>query len=115
MLFIPKLLSHINSRRIIIPRVNGITITLGILILHILHCLVLYFFIIHYYKVHYRTYQTSLSQKLSKQNLIEQENMPLGNVVGQNMRDIWLNLEVRYNKHFMIEYCSKDVPDHESK
>ena len=41
--------------------------------------------------------------------------MPLGNVVGQNMRDIWLNLEVRYNKHFMVEYCSKDVPDHESK
>ena len=30
------------------------------------------------------------------------------------MRDIWLNLEVGYNKHFLVEYCSRDVPDHES-
>ena len=39
----------------------------------------------------------------------------LGNlIVGQNMRDNWLNLEVGYNKHFLVEYCSRDVPDHES-
>ena len=36
-------------------------------------------------------------------------------LVGQNMRDIWLNLEVGYNKHFLVEYCSRDVSDHESK
>ena len=36
-------------------------------------------------------------------------------IVGQNMRDIWLSLEVGYNKHFMVEYCSRDVSDHESK
>ena len=39
----------------------------------------------------------------------------LSQIVGQNMRDIWLNLEVGYNKHFLVEYCSRDVPDHESK
>ena len=36
-------------------------------------------------------------------------------LVGQNMGDIWLNLEVGYNKHFLVEYCSRDVPDYESK
>ena len=36
-------------------------------------------------------------------------------LVGQNMRDIFLNLELGYKKHFMVEYCSRDVPDHESK
>ena len=28
------------------------------------------------------------------------------------MRDIWLNLEVGYNKHFIVEHCSRDVTDH---
>ena len=41
--------------------------------------------------------------------------VPTSVIVGQNMRDIWLNLEVGYNKHFLVEYCSRDVPDHESK
>ena len=35
-------------------------------------------------------------------------------LVGQNMRDIWLNLEVGYNKHFFVQYCSRDVFDHDS-
>ena len=31
------------------------------------------------------------------------------------MSDIWLILEVGYNKHFIVEYCSKDVSDDEFK
>ena len=36
----------------------------------------------------------------------------MSNTVRQNM---YLNLEVGYNKHFLVEDCSRDVPDHESK
>ena len=28
------------------------------------------------------------------------------------MRNICLNLDVGYNKYFLVEYCSRDVPDH---
>ena len=31
------------------------------------------------------------------------------------MSDIWLILEVGYYKHFIVEYCTRDVTDDEIK